>query len=167
CQDPQAMLVWLRTSGKLSDRKLRLFAVACCRRIWHLLPDERSRTAVEIAERFADGRATLKELDAARLAADVAFFDTAKLDHRTCNVDIPIAAMAALYSCEETPFSVFAEADLLREMFHPFRPSHLDPGWQSPDVVTLAGHIYHDRDFDRMPELASGLEEAGCTDAEL
>jgi hypothetical protein len=72
CTDPQKMLEFLNESGNLSDRKQRLFDCACVRRTWHLLRDEKARSAVEIAERFADGLVTLDELretQAAVLAA--------------------------------------------------------------------------------------------------
>jgi hypothetical protein len=60
CTEPQPMLEFLR--GKVSDRKLRLFACACCRRYWRLPEDEHSRTAVEVAERYVDGQATTDDL---------------------------------------------------------------------------------------------------------
>jgi hypothetical protein len=57
--DPEPMADFV--AGRASDRKVRLFACACCRRVWHLIPPYHRRT-VEVAERFADGLATREEL---------------------------------------------------------------------------------------------------------
>ncbi len=73
CTDPERMLEFLR--GKATDRKLRLFACAWVRRMWNVVEDERSRAAVEVAERTADGLATAGELESARTAAHEAAFN--------------------------------------------------------------------------------------------
>jgi hypothetical protein len=84
CTDPEQMLEFLR--GKASERKLRLFAVVCCRRTWSLVEDDRKRMvangrsraevelarqeadlawgAAEVAERYADGLTDPAELRA-------------------------------------------------------------------------------------------------------
>ena len=70
CRDPEPLLRFLL--GKGSSRKWRLLAVACCRRIDRLITDERSRHAVAVAARYADGAATEEEIEAARIAAQEA-----------------------------------------------------------------------------------------------
>ena len=51
-------------------KRLQQFACACCRRVEHLLRDDRSRRALDVAERYAAGQATEEELSIARQAAD-------------------------------------------------------------------------------------------------
>ena len=51
------------------DREWRLFAVWCARQVQHLMVDKRGLHALDVAERFANGQATVEELHAARSAA--------------------------------------------------------------------------------------------------
>ena len=64
-------LLWILDKLLIRDeKKLRLFACWCIRNtkladgrtVWDLLTDERSRRAVEVAELFANGKATDAEL---------------------------------------------------------------------------------------------------------
>jgi hypothetical protein len=83
--DPIAMLEYIR--HKITERKIRLFACACCRRIWDLL-DAEFRRAVEVAECFADGLASREELLQAR--------DAARQIYRTLDSSKQSAASAAI-----------------------------------------------------------------------
>ena len=55
------------------DREIRLFAVWCARQVQHLMTDERSINALDVAERFANGEATSNELTRAWAAAAAAW----------------------------------------------------------------------------------------------
>jgi hypothetical protein len=67
CTDPEPMLAFLsrRRLPQTTERKMLLFASACCRRIWNVLPTDPCRQGVEKAERYADGQATDQELSSA------------------------------------------------------------------------------------------------------
>jgi hypothetical protein len=68
CSHADSMLDFLR--GKVSDRKMRLFACACARRVWTLLPNDPCRQAIETAEAYADGLRSRNDLQAARNAVN-------------------------------------------------------------------------------------------------
>jgi hypothetical protein len=59
--EPRVQAVEEFPDARGSDRKLRLFACACYHRVSHLLPHPAARATVQVAERFADGAATLAE----------------------------------------------------------------------------------------------------------
>jgi hypothetical protein len=188
--DPDGLLHWVWSSSMASppddlshphatNRRLRLFACACCRSIWPLLTDPRSRAAVEVSERFADGRATDRELREASTAA----YEVTRL---TVDEAALYAAFAASGVAEEEswlfePAHVAANAasagghpeeerrrqcDILRDLFgNPFRPVgalEIEPERTSSDVVALAHTIYEDRTFNLFPILADALQDAGC-----
>lgn len=74
------------------------------------------------------------------------------------------AAKAAWAKAQEQAFP----CNLLREIFgNPFHQVTLDSSWLTPEVVSLAQQVYDGRAFDRMPELAVALEEAGCKEPEI
>jgi hypothetical protein len=61
--------------------------------------------------------------------------------------------------------------ELFRDIFgNPFRSITINSAWlawRDGAIVRIAQHIYDDRAFADLPELADALEEAGCTNAEL
>jgi hypothetical protein len=182
--NPAGMVNFLR-QRKASERKLRLFGCACCHRVWARLPSEASRQAVAVAERFADGLAKRKDLNAALLAcneqANKATHDPAAM---VVKVSLQMASFWASYNArvqaagteplEASQIAAhtaamneegLAQGNLLHDIFgNPFRPVTIERNWLTATVVELARTIYDDRFFDRMPILADALMDVGCED---
>ena len=182
CTDPQKMLELLRARGQASERKLRLFACACCRGIWHRLSDKCSRRAVEVVERFADGQATPQTFRKWHWAAYEAYEVTGEAayavyaaGHRVADLAASDAAEAAADAGQERA----SQCDLLRDIVaNPFRAEPaIDPAcltWNEGTVKRLAEAAYEERSVpegtleqDHLAVLADALEEAGCTDEEI
>jgi hypothetical protein len=182
--NPQAMLGLLPKG--CSKRKLRLMAVACCRWVWPLLNDERSRNAVETAERFADNLASEIEADAAKAYAAGAIprrnltrgVTAGTRKWREARI-IHSVTRAAWYTISSPQYARHVaqltarvaeqrglawhraeghwQCHLLRDIFgNPFRP--LPP---RPEVIApLAEQIYAG-EWDKMPLLGEWLQEHG------
>jgi hypothetical protein len=165
--------------GKTTDRKLRLFGCACCRRVWDSLVEECFRHAVEVAEQFADGLANKRDLATARKVCGAALERNglAGVSGRAyCALGSAWSATrmpawtAAIY-----PLWVFtgnteraAQAALLHEVFgNPYRPVAINADWLTPDVVSRAEAIYAGRTVEGMPALGDALEEAGCRELDI
>jgi hypothetical protein len=195
CTDPQKVLAFLHAKGMLTERKARLFAVACCRSIWPLVTDVRSRRAVYMAERYADGHAALaaaaseaadacvaaEPADGSRAAANAAAFT---VDQEAMLAASGAAAVAQTAVAARTTADTWESAaaveqagqvTLVRCIFGvPFRRIECNASWLTTSVVTLARKAYEHRlepngqlDHARLFALAKGLVKAGCEDAEL
>jgi hypothetical protein len=153
-----------RLNGYLSERKLRLFACACCRRMPLLMDNERNVRAVEAAERYADGLVPKRELKKARKAADISWLTSYEAwDEALSAIDATVRATL--------PAGRSHLCALLRDIAgNPFRSVSVKPSWlryNGGAVQGLAEAIYAEGSFAELPILADALEDAGCVNAEL
>jgi hypothetical protein len=187
--DPRAMLRHLGDAP--SDRKLRLFSCACCRRAWVFAKDKRLEPLLLLLEGIADGTVKERRREPARTRSYK--LTTARIDDsQQCiawefwrglqqsfdrrNTDFGESAAAAFgYAAGKGPEFHPAkaaerrrQANVVREIFgNPFHPVAFDPVWRTDTVMTLANQMYAAREFGAAPILADALQDAGCNSAEL
>ena len=70
--------LWCLRAVKNRNKKIRLYMVWCARQVQHLMTSQQSLDALDVAERFANGEATQKELAAAGTVAGTAAFYVAR-----------------------------------------------------------------------------------------
>ena len=175
-----AKMVHLITNNpddQYSDRKLRLFACACCRLHWEqLLTDSVMVDAVEMAERFADGLADADMLDIANRKADW------NVDDSTIYEDMCVFASSRGIRPRLQPLLAIsrrvgnhtgAQAALLRDIvgnpWQPVRALTVSPScleaWKR--AVRICQDAYDSRDFSTLPIAADALEDAGCDQVQV
>ena len=88
--------LWLFKRTNPNDLKLLTLAKAhCANTVRHLMTDERSLKAVDVAIAFGEGKATRDELDAAYTDADAAYADAAAAAYAYANAAAAAYAYAA------------------------------------------------------------------------
>lgn len=164
------------------ERKRRLFACACARRVLYLLDDARFAAALDECEGRPDvPRGGIRALHA-QSAREAASSLTAPHEHH---------AAAAVYSaCDHWPDDYIQAAEqsqlaaiaatsrasylarlveeccqaaMVRDIFgNPFRPLTFSPSWRTDNTVALTRAMYDANEFSGMPILADALQDAGC-----
>ena len=128
-QGKRDWLLWTATRpGVFPDAVLRKLAcrfiqetpIADGRKVWDLLTDERSRKAVEVAEAYADGKATKEDMAAAYAASDAAAYavsdDAAKAAYAAAKAASDAAAYATAYAAAKA-----AQIKMIAELGNPFK----------------------------------------------
>src|SRR5262245_19662714 len=166
CNNARRMLDFLQ--GKASVRKWRLVVCGYVRLLHDRdIIDAETEAALDASERFADGCATLEELQEARRKARANRTDVFSPVVTASDVKWAVGQMfgegLTTDRAERTKVGVFR--DLWGPL--PFRPVLLDRNWLTPKVIEMAQGIYKNRTFDQMRDLARALEEAECDNADM
>jgi hypothetical protein len=179
CTRPGLMLRGV--PGALSDRKLRLLACGCCRRIPGFVNSEPDMQGLELTERDVDGQASEEEFaELGEDGWDIRWYRRDGVDALNRALESYWGSIwdsrQRFYSSQEEQFRASGEVDvdlanLVREIIgNPFRDVTVDPTWltwNDRTVLRLAQTIYDQRAYDRMPILADALEDAGCDNADI
>lgn len=101
----------------MDEKNIKLFAIWCARQVQHLMKDQRSIDALDIAERFFNNKCTIEELHAAADDADDAARNAvyAAATAVTCAADaVAYAARAAadavIYATDAVTYAARADA---------------------------------------------------------
>jgi hypothetical protein len=189
CKDPWRMLPLLREYA--TDRKLRLFAIECCRPLKVLFKDKRCLFALEVCEQFAEGLASIDALENAYASALSVY------EEMDDSEGVESAALAIANACwikqderEKSLMEVMSNSigvsrcfipwknakhiqkrrvcSIIRDIFgHPFHTALFEVrllAWNNGVIPKIARNIYDSRDFKLLPILADALEEGGYID---
>lgn len=181
------ILLLQAVAGTVSERRLRLFTLACCEsvtapnsvttfgRAINFLRQQTAgpfypRAGRRLYEAIQAEREELAALPGAHLwceAAELAI--CASLETRT--VGLLVGTLLQASSDENLPPIALRRtrkyADLLREMIRSPGAELFQNGWRNETVCLLSDATHAERAYDRLPILADALEEARCDDAEL
>jgi hypothetical protein len=171
--NPYDLLTFL--DGRCSNRKLRLFAAACCQRAG-------SREVADLCARCADGVAGPQELALIHAVAEVrmrqrrawgAHWRARRASPGACTAHLewqatqPSAAEAALGAARTTIHEFRAAQcrflrDLVGNLFQPVVVRGAWLAWEGGIVRRMAAEVYEEGAGERLPVLADALEDAGC-----
>ena len=177
---------------RVSARKWQLFCCALCRCAWNEITDAQFRSAVEVAERYADGLTDATHLLSWRTAISRFRAECAARRRHYATAGPPQWVVPVLYALNPVPRPTEAislarppriggestddwygrararNVSLLRDLLgNPFRPVVFAPEWSTDTAVTLARQMYESREFGAMPILADALQDAGCDSEEV
>jgi hypothetical protein len=191
-QSPQELLErWQATCRKRDLRKqaaffvslgwgarlCKLFAVACTRAAFAKRLNRRSRALLDLVERRADDQSVQEELIAEVNVIDkeIDDFETNGWpDRETERNGGPVLHVAHGVACQAPVWAAGSMAQRrYSDLFGRILTAMVGPGWKWQDecrtdmVVALAGGIYDERAWERMPILSDALVDADCDEMNL